>query len=292
MFVILGANGKVGRHSIEALRRLGAPVRAVIRNAGHAAALQALGCDIAMADIHDGEALRHALREAQAVQIICPISPRSDDAGAEMQASIEAISAALADAGPGSVLAISDYGAHHTRDTGIALTFHHLEAALRGLGLPLTLVRSAEHMQNWARLLPRAIETGVLPSLHHPVTKLFPTISAADLGEIAAQLLTTGAKDELRIFHAEGPERYSTANVASALATLTGREIVARALPRAQWLPALAQGGLSTSYAQLVADMYDAHNAGRIDVEAAIGNVRRGDTGLHQALAAMLGHHP
>ncbi|WP_454815708.1 SDR family oxidoreductase [Labrys neptuniae] len=72
MFVILGANGKVGRHSIEALRRLGAPVRAVIRNAGHAAALQALGCDIAMADIHDGEALRHAMREAQAVQIICP----------------------------------------------------------------------------------------------------------------------------------------------------------------------------------------------------------------------------
>ena len=33
MFVILGANGKVGRHSIQTLRQLGAPVRAIIRNA-------------------------------------------------------------------------------------------------------------------------------------------------------------------------------------------------------------------------------------------------------------------
>ncbi|QEN89647.1 NAD(P)H-binding protein [Labrys sp. KNU-23] len=292
MFVILGANGKVGRHSIEALRRSGAPVRAVIRNADHAAALQALGCDIALADIHDGEALRRAMREAQAVQIICPISPRSNDAGAQMKASIAAIRAALAETRPASVLAISDYGAHHTRDTGIALIFHQLEEALRGLGLPLTLVRSAEHMQNWTRLLPRAIETGVLPSLHHPVTKLFPTISAADLGGIAAQLLTAGAKDGLRIFHAEGPERYSTADVAATLGTLTGREIVARKLPRAQWLSALEQGGLSASYARLVAEMYDAHNAGRIEVEAAIGNVRHGETGLHRALKAMLGSGP
>lgn len=289
MFVILGANGKVGRHSIQMLRRLGAPVRAIIRNADHAAALRALGCDVAMADIHDGLALRHALRDAQAVQVICPISPRSDDAGAQMQASIEAIAAALAETRPASVLAISDYGAHHASKTGIALTFHHLEEALRGLGLPLTVLRSAEHMQNWARLLPRAIETGVLASLHHPVTKLFPTVSAADVGEIAAQLLTTGFDSELRVFHAEGPERYSTVDVASALASLTGREIAARELPRAQWLPALVQGGLSASYAELVAEMYDAHNAGHIEVEAASGSVRRGETGLRQVLVAMLG---
>ncbi|MDT3381130.1 NAD(P)H-binding protein [Labrys neptuniae] len=288
MFVILGANGKIGRHSIQTLRQLGAPVRAIIRNADHAAALQALGCDIAMADIHDGQALRPALRDAQAVQVICPISPRSDDAGAQMRSSIEAIVAALAETRPASVLAISDYGAHHASETGIALTFHHLEEALRGLGLPLTVLRSAEHMQNWARLLPRAVETGVLPSLHHPVTKLFPTVSAADVGEIAAQLLTTGSGAGFRVFHAEGPERYSTADVASALASLTGREIAARELPRAQWLPALVQGGLSASYAELVAEMYDAHNAGRIEVEEVTGNVRRGETGLHQALAAML----
>lgn len=287
MFVILGANGKIGRATIEALRQRGAPVRAVIRNPDHAPELEALGCEIAIAGIENGPALRQAMHGAEAVQVICPVAPQAEDAAAAMEASLASIAAALAEARPASVLAISDYGAQHEAGTGITVIFHHLEMILSKLGLPLTLLRSCEHMQNWTRLLARALETGTLVSLHHPLTKRFPTVSAGDVGRIAAPLLTSGGETALRIVHAEGPERYSAEDVAATLASLSGRPVEAKELPRAHWLPALVQGGLSPSYAELVMETFDAHNAGRIEVEPD-AEVRRGETSLRDALAGLM----
>ncbi|RFB77979.1 NmrA family NAD(P)-binding protein [Methylovirgula sp. 4M-Z18] len=288
MFAILGATGNIGRSTIGELRRVGAPVRAIVRNHDAAQALRALGCEVAFADIGDSDALRNALRRATAVQVICPMSVSAEDSTAEMQSNIAAIAAALDETRPRSVLAISDYGAHHASGTGIALIFRHLEDALKKLNVSLTLLRSAEHMQNWRRLARRAITSGVLPSLHHPTTKRFPTVFASDVGAIAADLLKDEEQALLRVVHVEGPERYSAEDVARVLGELAGRPIVARELPQGDWAPALVGGGLSADYADLVAKMYAAHNAGRIDVEQGVGETRFGKTGLRQARASMI----
>lgn len=288
MFVVLGAAGKIGRATIGALRRHHVPVRAVVRNPSHAEEFRALGCEAEIADLRDTPALARATKDATAVQVICPTGVRADDASAEMEATIRSIVDALDQVRPESILAISDYGAQLAAGTGITLTFHHLESRLVSVPAALTVLRSAEHMQNWSRLVGRATKTGVLPSLHHPVTKSFPTVSAGDVGLMAADLLLSGSRDALRVVHAEGPNRYSAADVARTLGEIAGREIVARELPRQDWVPALVGGGISTSYAELVAAMFDAHNAGRIDVEHGVGEVRRGDTDLRTALAALL----
>ena len=288
MFVVLGAAGKIGRATIGVLRRHHVPVRAVVRNPSHAEEFRALGCEAEIADLRDASALARAVKGATAVQVICPTGVRADDAPAEMEATIRSIVDALNQVRPESILAISDYGAQLAAGTGITLTFHHLEAQLGSLPAALTVLRSAEHMQNWNRLVGRAIETGVLPSLHHPVTKSFPTVSAGDVGLMAADLLLSGSGDALRVVHAEGPSRYSATDVARTLGDIAGREIVARELPRQDWVRALVGGGIGTSYAELVAAMFDAHNAGRIDVEHGVGEVRRGDTDLRTALAALL----
>ena len=287
MFVVLGATGKIGRATIGELRRHGAPVRAVVRRQNSADDLRAMGCDIAVADIQDSEALSESMRGATAVQIICPTGVRADDAAAQMKNSIRTIVHALDRNRPSSVLAISDYGAHLASDTGITLTFHHLESELKKLPAALTILRSAEHMENWSRVVGHAVETGVLPSLHHPATKLFPTVSASDVGVIAGELLLSGVHAPLNIVHAEGPDRYSVEDVARTVGELVGRKIAAREMPRPDWIPALARGGLGASYAELVAAMYDAHNAGRIDVEPG-GDVRQGRTDLRKVLASMM----
>jgi len=85
MFVVLGATGKIGRATIGELRRHGAPVRAVVRRQNSADDLRAMGCDIAVADIQDSEALSESMRGATAVQTICPTGVRADDAAAEMK---------------------------------------------------------------------------------------------------------------------------------------------------------------------------------------------------------------
>ncbi|MDL2400173.1 NAD(P)H-binding protein [Rhizobium mayense] len=287
MFVVLGATGKIGRATIAELRRHGAPVTAVVRRPDSAAELRAMGCDIAVADIQDGAALSESMRGATAVQIICPTSVRADDAAAEMKNSIRTIVDALDRNRPSSILAISDYGAHLASGTGITLTFHHLESELKKLPAALTFLRSAEHMENWSRQIGRAVETGVLPSLHHPTTKLFPTISAPDVGVIASELLLSDTHAPLRIVHAEGPNRYSVEDVARIAAELAGRNIAASEMSRPDWIPALVRGGLSASYAELVAALYDAHNAGRIDLEPGVGEVKRGRTGLREVLVSM-----
>ena len=279
MYAILGATGKAGRATIGALRERGLPVRAVVRDSAKAGALAAMGCEIAMADLHDGAALKAAISDAQAVQVIVPISPKAEDPAAEMRALITTTARALKEVGAPRVVAISDFGAERDAGTGITLAFHYLEAQLREASASLTLLRSAEHMQNWARLFTTAAETGVLPSLHHPLTKLFPMVSAGDVGIAAADLLAA-ADDHAtpRIVYVEGPRRYTPQDVARTLGALFGREIVARELPRPDWIPALTGGGLSAKYAALVAELYDAHNAGLIDVERGATDVRLGAT--------------
>ena len=289
MFAILGASGKIGRATIEKLRAQGAPVRAVLRESSNKADLEALGCEIAFADLHDTDAIRNAIIGANVVQVICPPNNRAKDAAADMANIMDAITAALMAVHPERVLAISDYGAHVDSGTGITMAFHYMETRLSTVPGAHIFLRSAEHMQNWGRVFKPALETGMLPSFHHPVSKIFPTISAPDLGVIAAEFLLqmpVGASPQ--IVHAEGPRRYSAVDVAASLSEVSGRQIVAKEIPESEWIPALTRAGAGESYANLIRELYVAHNAGLIDVEPG-GEVRLGTTGLGEAFRALLG---
>jgi NAD(P)H dehydrogenase (quinone) len=289
MFVILGATGKVGRAAIKKLRAQGAPVRAVVRKSSNVDDLSALGCEIAVADLGDLDAVKSAIAGGDAVQVICPVQPQAMDAGAEMEKTIDVIANALAEVRPARVLAISDYGAQLSEGTGITMVFHYMEDRFRGLPSEVTFLRSAEHMQNWGRVLKVASETGVLPSLHHPLSKRFPTVSAPDVGSMAADLLTDGVSAaEPRVVHAEGPHRYDANEAAATLGEILGREIIARELPQSDWIPTLTRAGAGSSYANLVFDLYVAHNAGRIDVEPGATDVRYGTTELRDVFAGLM----
>ncbi len=288
MHVILGASGKVGRTTITALRKHGIPVRAVLRDPAKAQAFSDLGCEIAIADLNDHGALVEAMSGADAVQVICPVNIRAEPAHAKMLQLIEVMAEALAAANPRQVLAISDYGAQHSAGTGVTLIFHALEARLRKLDSKLIFLRSAEHMQNWARLTKVAAETGQLPSFYHNQAKLLPIISAFDVGSIAAELLLESSDAKLRIVHAEGPRRYTPNDIAAAIGLLAGRDVTALLLPETEWRNVLLRAGLSESYAQLLVELYIAHNAGRIDAESDVGEIRRGSTEMLDALRPLL----
>ncbi len=274
MIAVLGATGKIGRATIAKLRKEGVAVRAVARDPVRAADL-GLGSDIAIADLEDTRAVRRAIDGAEAVQVICPTYPRSPNAAGDMMRTIEAIAAAIEHVEPDHVVAISDFGAELSDGTGITGLFHFLENRLRRVETNVTFIRSAEHMQNWARQVPTALRTGTLSTMHHPVTKSFPTVSASDVGLIAADLLLEPAT---RIVYVEGPKRYTARDVAEAI----GVDVTE--LPEADWIPALIGAGISESYARLVAELYVAHNAGRIEVEASARDVRKGQTELSDVL--------
>jgi NAD(P)H dehydrogenase (quinone) len=91
MYAILGASGKAGRATVEKLRAQGESVRAVVRESSNTADLEALGCEMAFADLHDTDAISKAIEGATAVQVICPVTPRAKDALTDMENIIDAV---------------------------------------------------------------------------------------------------------------------------------------------------------------------------------------------------------
>ncbi|RSL39380.1 hypothetical protein CEP53_014092 [Fusarium sp. AF-6] len=258
MYAILGAAGKVGFATSSALRKAGVPFRAILRDASKVAPLREIGCEIAVADLQDSRALAKAMGDADTVQIILPPSPHAKGTAEEMRRTIESLASALEEARPKRVLAISDYGAHITYDIGMPTMCRTFEERLRQLDCQKVFLRSDEHMQGWGRAFPAAIESGTLLSFHDPVDMLFPTISAPDLGLIAADILLEPPSDkDVEIVHAEGPRRYSARDVATALGELLGRTFKVKAVPRSQWKKA-SESVMSVTLADLLIKANDA----------------------------------
>ncbi|TDA44711.1 NAD(P)H-binding protein [Burkholderia pyrrocinia] len=293
MFVIFGASGNVGLSTVTTLRNAGHPVRAVLRDAHHRERFAQLGCDVAIAALTDAHAVASAIDGAQAVQMLCPVPVADSDPAATMERTIDVATAALAANPPPALLALSDYGAELDGNTGITSLFHHFEERLKTIPTQLTLLRSAEHLQNWARVLPVALGTGVLPSFHHPVAKVNPTDCAPDVGVVAARLLLDAPEggNGPRIVSVEGPRRVSVTAIADTLGAAAGRAIVAHELPRDTWNETLLRAGLGERHAQLIVDLYDVHNAGQIDVEAGVSERLYSTTTLADALAQLVRRH-
>ncbi|PQV48132.1 NAD(P)H-binding protein [Paraburkholderia sp. BL21I4N1] len=290
MFVIFGAAGQVGRVTATVLREAGHAVRAVVRDRLQGEPLARIGCEIAFADLLDTASVARAIEGAYAVQILCPVPRAHADPAAEMRRMINSSVDALEANPPQRVLALSDYGAEHASGTGISTLFHYFEAQLRAVDAQLTFLRSAEHMHNWTRMLPLMLARGVLPSLHHPVSKRYPTVAAQDVGALAAELLLDDRALNVspRVVSIESERRVSTSEVARTVGELAHSHVIAREVPRGEWHAMLQAAGLGEQHARLIVDLYDAHNAGRIDVETDVSERYFGATTLAQALAAML----
>lgn len=291
MYAVLGATGRVGGAAARELRRRGLTVRAVMRDSATAKDLAAAGCEIAIADLHDAAAVRAALEGASGVHAILPMNSTAPDGLADAESMIAAIGDAIAHARPQQVVAISDYGAHNATGIGLTMIWRRLEQRLRAIPVATTVLRSAEHMQSWGGTLRVAARGEVIPLLHQPLTKTVPTVSAFDVGMIAAEILAAPPRGPgvPRVVHVEGPRRYTVAEVVETIADLVGHPVEVRELPREGWIPSLVARGLSESYARLVAEMMGANNAGRMDVEPGAGEIRRGTTTLARAFADMLG---
>ncbi|RSL48527.1 hypothetical protein CEP54_012874 [Fusarium duplospermum] len=272
MYAILGAAGKVGFATLSALRKAGVPVRAILHDASKAAPLREIGCEIALADLQDSRALAKAIGDADTIQIILPPSPQAKDTAEEMQRAIESLAAALGEARPKRVLAISDYGAHITHDIGMPTMCRTFEERLRQLDCQKVFLRSAEHMQGWGRAIPAAIESGTLLSFHDPVDMSFPTISAPDLGLIAADILLQ-------------PPATRTWR----LCMLKDHVGTALKMWRRHWWKGTFERAMSVTLADLLIKANDAQNeGGLVDVGPNSDKVRYGTTELVDALRPLL----
>jgi NAD(P)H dehydrogenase (quinone) len=274
VFAITGITGKVGGELARTLLAAGQPVRAVVRDAKKGEEWTALGCELALAEMGDASALTAAFTDATAAFILPPPEFDPTPGYPEAQAVIDSVVMALTAAKPSKVLCLSSIGADAVQDNLLSQRTM-MEAALRELRLPITILRPAWFIDNAAGDVASARTTGMIHSFLQPVDKSFPMVAAKDVGRVSADLIQQNWTG-IRVVELEGPSRVSPSDLASAFAEVIGIPVRAVPVPRDSWDRLFRSQGMKNPEPRI--RMLDGFNEGWIDFHGSGGPAIKGHT--------------
>src|ERR1700728_3416099 len=232
MFAVTGITGKVGAAVARGLLSADQPVRALVRDRSRGAPWAQLGCEIAVADLSDTEALTAAFIGAAGVFAMLPpvFDPAPDFP--EAMGFISPLRAALARAKPARVVALSTVGADAAQPN-LLNVLGRMEGTLGSLLMPVAFLRAAWFMENAAWDIDSA-KSGLIQSYLQPLDRAVPMVSTDDVGRTAAALLQE-RWDGKRVVELEGPQRVSPNTLAAAFAKALGTPVRAERVARGQW---------------------------------------------------------
>lgn len=265
-FSVLGVTGQVGGATARALLDRGHAVRAVTRTAVPAACWQALGADVALADLGDRQALATAFADVDGVFVMTPPYTEAPDLFAAHNIAIENLCAAVTAADVPYVVLLSSIGAQHSSGLGAIKKNRDLEQALDALSVPTVALRAGWFMENYRGQIRAARESGVLPSMLDPLDLTVPMVATDDVGQIAADVLQRepNGKYVVEVAHLRA---YSTNDVARSMTSIVGRPVTAVVIPRDQRVGVYRSWGLSDGSARAMSAMIDGFNSGWIGFE-------------------------
>jgi len=284
MFVITGATGNTGSVAAQTLLDAGKQVRVVVRNAAKANNLAARGAEVVEVDLANEAALTNAFRDAEGVYLLSPPDLTLPDFFVARKKLVESYARVIKAAGVKHTVFLSSMAAQHSSGTGMILSAHNGEQALKTTGLPVTFVRAAYFMENWGLVLQPARSDGVLPSFI-AASRAIPMVATRDIGTTAARALLDGPRGT-RIIELGGPAEYSPAEVATTLGKLLGREVNVVEVPLD--ISAFAAFGASQVVAEGFRDMYQGLANGRVSWEGGSAEAARGTTSIEALLRALI----
>jgi NAD(P)H dehydrogenase (quinone) len=284
MYAITGITGKVGGELARNLLAAGQRVRAIVRNASKSEEWAALGCEVALANMEDGLALADAFAGATATFILPPPEFDPEPGYPEARAVIDGVVEALTKARPARVLCLSTIGADAVHDNLLSQRMM-LEAALRQLPLPLTILRPAWFIDNVASDVASARDMGLIRSFLLPTYKRFPMVAANDVGRVAADLIREGWSG-VRVVELEGPYRVSPNDLADAFTSVVGRQVQAVPVPRESWEEIFRSQGMRNPGPRM--RMLDGFNEGWIEFEDGGSKAIKGQTSAVAVIAALM----
>ena len=284
MFLVTGITGKVGGAVARTLLGAHQPVRAVLRDRGKAATWSRLGCEIGIATMEDPAALAAAFQDAQGVFILPPSEFDPEDGFPEAKRVIEAVRSALLQARPQKVVCLSTIGAQAERSNLLSQRTL-MEQALADLPMPVTFLRPAWFMENFAWDVASAKREGVIASFLQPLERAIPMIATADVGRVAAELLQQDWRGN-RIVELEARARIAPVDAANVFSKVLGRPVHAQAVPRDEWEALFRSQGMR--HPQHRIRMLDGFNEGWIRFEADDARVLKGNVPLEDVVRELV----
>jgi NAD(P)H dehydrogenase (quinone) len=283
MFAVTGITGKVGAAVARSLLAADQPVRAVVRDRSGGTPWAQLGCDIAVADLADAEALTVAFSGTAGAFAMVP--PVFDPAPGfpEAMRFINPLVAALARAKPARVVALSTVGADAPQPN-LLNVLGRMESALQSLRMPVACLRAAWFMENAAWDMDSA-KSGLIQSYLQPLDRAVPMVSTDDVGRAAAALLQEGWEGK-RVVELEGPQRVSPNALAAAFSKALGAPVRAEIVPREQWESIFRAQGMKNPTPRI--QMIEGFNAGWIDFADGGAHARKGSISIDQAIGTFI----
>ncbi|MGY8635316.1 NAD(P)H-binding protein [Bradyrhizobium sp. 14AA] len=282
MFIVIGANGRVGSAVASTLLNSGRPVTALLHSSDSVAGWRKRGAHTAVVDVRDRDDLRAVFRRGARAFLLNPNADVSTDTDRQEHATVRSIVAALEGSGLEKVVAASTYGAQPGERCGDLNILYDFEQALAAQPIPATIQRGAYYMSNWDAVLDAA-KDGVLPTML-PADMKIPMVAPADLGKAAARHLLEPPHDQ-DVHYVEGPERYSAQDVADTFAAVLGNPVKVEIIPRDQWIAAYRKLGFSVAAAESYARM----TAVSVDSGFAMSEpFERGETTLEDYIRALV----
>jgi uncharacterized protein YbjT (DUF2867 family) len=283
MFAVTGITGKVGAAVARSLLSADQSVRAVVRDRGRGTSWAHLGCDVAVADVSDTDALSAAFEGTTGVFALLP--PVFDPAPGFREAIgfIDSLHAALARAQPARVVALSTVGAGAAQPN-LLNVLGRMEEVLGTLPMPVTFLRAAWFMDNAAWDVASA-KSGLIRSYLQPLDRAVPMVSTDDVGRTAAVLLQEHWEGK-RVVELEGPQRVSPNALAAGFAKVLGTPVRAEIVPRRQWESVFRAQGMKNPTPRM--QMIDGFNAGWIDFADRGAHARKGFINIDQAIATLV----
>jgi len=284
MFAVTGITGQVGGVVARLLLAAGHDVRAVVRDAAKGEVWAKQGCEVALADVNDQQALQHAFEGAEGVFVLLPPTFDPTPGFPEARKTIATLRAALAVAKPSKVVVLSTIGAQATQPN-LLNQLQILEQELSTLPMPVAFLRAAWFIENAAWDVAPARDSGIVPSFLQPLDKPVPMVATADIGRVAAELLRESWTGR-RIVELEGPQRISPDMIAASFARLLGRDVGMTVVPRDTWEDLFRAQGMTNPTPRM--QMIDGFNEEWICFEGAENEVRKGRVRLDTVLQSLI----
>ncbi|MGV8917041.1 MAG: NmrA family NAD(P)-binding protein [Pseudomonas sp.] len=270
MYTITGVTGKVGGAVARSLMASGKAVRAVVRDAAKGESWAQQGCDVALAEVDDVEAMTAAFKNSAGVFIMMPSNFDPTPGFPEARRVAAGLRQALAAANPAKVVCLSTIGAQAT-EPNLLNQLQILEQELSTLEMPVTFLRPGWFMEN-CQWDVDAAKTGVIPSFLQPLDQAFPMIATADVGRTAAELLLEQWQGQ-RIVELVGKDYVSPNQIAATFSELLDKPVRMEVVARDTWHELFITQGMTNPTPRI--QMIDGFNEGwiRFAAEPRIGQV-------------------
>jgi uncharacterized protein YbjT (DUF2867 family) len=263
MFLVMGITGKVGGATAEHLLARGKEIRALVRDREKASSWASQGVELVDGDWNDSAAIAQALKGVEGAFVMLPAVWAPSPDYREARGVIATYVEALAKAPPPRVVALSSMGANRTSGLGMITALSLLEQGFRNLTSPIAFVRAGGFFENFLYGLHVA-QGGTLPVTYNPTNRKSTMVATNDIGAEVATLLTGPAWPGRRVI--ELGSMVSADEVAEQLGEVLKREVKAFAVPRAGWAEAFEQFGVPKGRTGPAEEMFEAVNAGWMDL--------------------------